>query len=151
MSTSSSELIVTGVDALIDLLKKTNRIEVDTAAKKLGYPTEAVQSWVDFLVEENLVGVDYKLTKPVIYLNTTKKAKDPYINLKQEFESYKKEFNANTNKKEKNKEKEAFEWKEHVLGKLDLLKQFFYSEAEKRGLKNPDKLWEEYKKRAVET
>lgn len=151
MSSSGSELIVTGVDALIDLLKKEGQMDVASAAKRLKYSEETVQSWADFLVEENLIGIDYKLTKPVIYLITEKKNKDPYSELKEEFAKYKKDFDANLKKKELTSEKSAFEWKEHILGKLELLQSFFMSEAEKRGLKQPEKLWEEYKKKTIST
>lgn len=151
MSEQSSELVVTGVDKLIDLLKKSEQIEVSDAAKKLNYPQETVQSWVDFLVEEKIVGVDYKFTKPVIYLAENKKTKNINVNSSDNFKNYKTEFESNVKRREKDDEKVAIEWKEHILNKLDLMKQFFFSEAEKKHLKEPDKLWEEYKRKIVKT
>jgi len=147
MSTQGSEAIVTGVDKLIDLLKLAEQTDVSDAAKKLNYPIEIVQSWVDFLVEEKLVGIDYTLTKPHIYLIADKKAKNEKTVLVEDFKDYKKDFQDSVSKREKNVEKAEFEWKEHIVNRLSLMKQFFYSEAEKRKLNEPEKLWEEYKKR----
>ena len=66
------ETIKTGVDELIELLKKTDKISLLDAAKRLKVPSSILQSWVDFLVEEKIVGVEYKFTKPYIFINTEK-------------------------------------------------------------------------------
>ena len=147
ISGSSSEVVVTGVDSLIDLLKKTNQITVPDAAKKLRYPMDTVQSWVDFLVEEKIVGIEYNLTTPTIYLLSDRKSKKEEIDLGKEFGNYKQDFQSNVRNKSGNKAE--FEWKNHISVKLELMKPFFFAEAEKRNLKEPTKLWEEYKQKTL--
>lgn len=149
INTSNSEVVMTGVDALIDLLKKVNQIDVPEAAKKLRYPLETVQSWVDFLVEEKLVGIEYNLTTPHIYLIADQKSKKERIDLGREFGNYKQEFQNSLQKRNKSGNKSEFEWKNHISIKLEFMKQFFFSEAEKRELKDPAKLWEEYKQKTL--
>jgi hypothetical protein len=104
---------------------------------------------VDFLVEEKIVGIGYNLTKPFIYLNTSRKTKNEEIDLGREFNNYKMDFQNNANRNDKTGHKAEFEWKEHIYAKLEFMKQFFFSEAEKRAIKNPEKIWEEYKKKVV--
>ena len=85
--------VTTGVDDLIELLKTTDRISIDDASKKLRIPLEILQSWVDFLVEEKILGIEYKFTKPFIYLNKEqgrKKEKKPEEKLN--YDVFKKEF-----------------------------------------------------------
>jgi hypothetical protein len=146
---SGSEVVVTGVDALIDLLKKIPQIDVPEAAKKLKYPIETVQSWVDFLVEEKIIGIEYNLTTPRIYLILDQKSKKVQIDLGKEFGNYKHDFQNNLQRKNKIGSKNEFEWKNHISVKLEFMKQFFFSEAEKRELKEPAKLWEEYKQKTI--
>ena len=50
------DTITTGVDALLELLKSTEKIAMPDAAKKLNVPLDTLQSWVDFLVEERIIG-----------------------------------------------------------------------------------------------
>ncbi|MFA6073724.1 MAG: hypothetical protein WC758_06415 [Candidatus Woesearchaeota archaeon] len=149
MSSQGSDIMFTGVDRLIDLLKKMGQIDVSEAAERLNYPPQTIQSWVDFLVEEKIIGVEYQLTKPYIYLIVDKTAKDQYISLKEDFKYYKKDFQNSVKSKSTNADKAEFEWKEHILRRLDLMKQFFFTEADKRKLKNPEKLWEKYRKKTT--
>ncbi|MGV8169406.1 MAG: hypothetical protein ACP5N3_05100 [Candidatus Nanoarchaeia archaeon] len=149
MDTQSSELVVTGVDRLVDLLKRSPKIEISEVAKKLGYPQETVQSWVDFLVEEKIVGIEYNFTRPTIYLIESKDEKETSINLSENFKEYKSTFQNKVKARENDSEKAEFEWKDHILNKLELMKQFFFTEAERRRLKDPEKLWEVYKKKVI--
>lgn len=147
-NTSSSEVVVTGVDALVELLKKTGQISVPDAAKKLKYPVDTIQSWVDFLVEEKIIGIEYNLTTPSIHL-INQQGKDKKNDLKKEFNEYKKDFQNNSKRKNGSGDNPGKEWKNHISFKLDALKHFFFAEAEKRELKDPDKLWEEYKQKTI--
>ena len=58
----------TVADELLDLVKKSRKISVEEAAKKLNVPLETAQSLVDFLVEEKVFGIEYKFTTPYVYL-----------------------------------------------------------------------------------
>jgi hypothetical protein len=165
-STSSSEIVVTGVDALIDLLKKTGQIDVTEAAKKLKYPVDTIQNWVDFLVEEKIIGIEYNLTTPSIYLITSQQNKNKKSDSGKEFDlghdldsgrdlylgkelsNYKQDFQNNL-QINKSKEGSNTDWKNHISAKLESMKLFFFREAEKRELKEPAKLWEEYKQKTI--
>ena len=65
MDTGSS-IIETGVDKLVNLVKQRGRIPLADAAKELGVSTAVIQEWVDFLEEEGIISVEYKLTKPYL-------------------------------------------------------------------------------------
>jgi hypothetical protein len=144
---TSSEVVVTGVDALIDLLKKINQIDVPDAAKKLKYPIETVQSWVDFLVEEKMIGIEYNLTTPRIFLlNQGNAKKDKQVDLGKEFGEIKQDISH-----ARKDSKAEFDWKNHISYKLETMKPFFITEAQKRELKDIGKLWEEYKQKTLTT
>ena len=68
IDSESSSVITTGVDRLLEYLKGKDLVELKQAARDLGVPVVTLQSWTDFLVEENIVGVEYKFTSPFIYL-----------------------------------------------------------------------------------
>jgi hypothetical protein len=144
---TSSEVVVTGVDALIDLLKKTKQIDVPDAAKKLKYPIETVQSWVDFLVEEKMIGIEYNLTTPRIFLLEQGNSKsDKQVDIGKEFGGLKSEFS-----QMRKDSKAEFDWKNHISYKLETMKPFFIAESQKRELKDIGKLWEEYKQKTLTT
>lgn len=58
----------TVADELLELVKKSRKISVEDAAKKLKMPLASIQALVDFLVEERVFGIEYKFTTPYIYL-----------------------------------------------------------------------------------
>jgi len=55
--------IETGVDKLVDLINRRNRITINEAANELGVSVPVVQEWSDFLEDEGLITIDYKLSK----------------------------------------------------------------------------------------
>ena len=59
-------IIETGVDKLVNLVKQRGRISIKDAAAELGVSTTVIQEWVDFLEDEGLIGVEYKLTTPYL-------------------------------------------------------------------------------------
>ena len=61
-----SSVIETGVDKLVNLVKERGRIALQDAAKELGVSMTVAQEWVDFLEEEGIISVEYKLTKPYL-------------------------------------------------------------------------------------
>ena len=61
-----SSVIETGVDKLVKIVKERGRIALADAAKELGVSTTVIQEWVDFLEEEGIISVEYKLTKPFL-------------------------------------------------------------------------------------
>ncbi len=72
-----SSIIETGVDKLVSLVKVRGKIALSDAAKELGVSTTVVQEWVDFLEDEGIISVEYKLTKPfLVERKLTKKEVD---------------------------------------------------------------------------
>ncbi len=61
-----SSVIETGVDKLVNIVKERGKIALVDAAKELGVSTTVIQEWVDFLEEEGIISVEYKLTKPYL-------------------------------------------------------------------------------------
>ena len=65
---SNDTVLRTIADELLELVKKSKKISVEEASKKLKMPAASVQALVDFLVEEKVFGIEYKFTTPYIYL-----------------------------------------------------------------------------------
>ncbi|MBI2124749.1 hypothetical protein HY637_03790 [Candidatus Woesearchaeota archaeon] len=59
-------VIETGVDKLVNLVKVRGKIALADAAKELGVSTTVIQEWVDFLEDEGIISVEYRLTKPFL-------------------------------------------------------------------------------------
>ncbi len=85
-----SSVIETGVDKLVNLVKERGRILLADAAKELGVSATVIQEWVDFLEDEGIISVEYKLTKP--YLVERKLSKKEVDAKSKEFESKKDVF-----------------------------------------------------------
>ncbi len=140
MADQKIQEVETDVDKLVNYLKDKGKTELKKVAKELGIQESVLQTWVDFLVEENVLGVEYSLTKPYVFLNDKNKKKGL-----QGLEDYKKEFKVKADKKVP--EKTAYLWRSHIQEALENKKEFFIDEAKKRGLSDIDSLWEEYKKK----
>jgi hypothetical protein len=139
-------IITTGVDNLLDLLKSVSKISVVEAADKLGVSPGIVQSWVDFLVEEEIVGIEYKFTKPLIYLNKTPDHSVITVDNKGDFnlDYFKQDFWKRAQERRIPENKISFFWKNHVKETAFSQKDLFFREARKRKLENIDSLWTEY-------
>ncbi|HLP79068.1 MAG TPA: hypothetical protein VK158_00375 [Acidobacteriota bacterium] len=61
-------VITTGVDDFIQFLEKNKLVSIDNAAKILHVAEPILQSWVDFLLEEGIIGIEYKFITPYVYL-----------------------------------------------------------------------------------
>ncbi len=140
------ETVRTGVDDLLELLRKVDKITLGDAAQKLGISSSLLQSWVDFLVEEEILGIEYKFTKPIIYLNKPGEEKKAQVKEEAEagLESYKQDFKLRATEKSIPIEKISFLWKDHAREALSRRKDFFFREAKKRNLANIDNLWRLY-------
>jgi chromosome segregation ATPase len=55
--------IETGVDKLLDLINRRKRLSLNDVANELGVSVPVVQEWADFLEEEGLITIEYKLSK----------------------------------------------------------------------------------------
>jgi len=144
------DTIRTGVDDLLQLLKGVDKIPLTDAAKQLNISASLLQSWVDFLVEEEIIGIEYKFTKPIIYLNKPLEAKKSSVRAEEHaYDEYKQDFKNRAKQKNIPQEKISFLWRNHVAEALNRKKSFFIREAKKRNLANPDELWNEYEQKLL--
>ncbi|MFA6888675.1 MAG: hypothetical protein WC254_04215 [Candidatus Woesearchaeota archaeon] len=65
----------TEVDAFLELVKKYKKVSLIDAAKEMKVPIQTIQLWTDFLVEEGIVGIEYKFTTPYVFIQEEKKGK----------------------------------------------------------------------------
>jgi hypothetical protein len=142
----SEELIKTGVDELLELLGSGSKIPLADAAKKLDVTMDVVQAWVDFLVEERIVGIEYKFTTPFIYLNKPMTAKGTEQSAEDSITilTFKKEFFDRARKNNIPETHIEKFWKNHLSQELELKKKYFYFEANQRKINNIDGTWKEY-------
>ncbi len=74
--------IETGVDRLVKLITEQKKIDIDQASKMLGVSKLVVTEWAEFLADENLISIDYGLSKTTLRIrelsssDLDKKAKD---------------------------------------------------------------------------
>lgn len=140
------EVITTGVDQLIAYLKGKEKAPLLETAKALGVSVETLQSWVDFLVEEGILGIEYQFTKPYIYLNKEEEEKGTIVDDEElSWDAFHQAFLDKAAEKEIPPLKAATLWKNYALQKVEEKKEFFYDEARKRGFSQIDELWKTYK------
>jgi len=142
--------VETGVDDLISLLEDAGKISIKEASEKLKIKENYIQAWVDFLVEEKILGIEYKFTKPYIFLN--KKSK-PAKKISQEknkesaLSIIKKEYLNHAKEKHIGEEKALTLWKKHLNEELEKKKEYFFREAKKRNINNIEELYDSYCKK----
>lgn len=56
-------LITTGVDALVRLVKRKGKVELEECARLLNIPASTIEEWCRVLEEEGIIEIEYKLTK----------------------------------------------------------------------------------------
>lgn len=148
----SSAAIETGVDELIRFLEKSGKVSIKDAAVGIKVPEATLQLWVDFLVEERIIGIEYKFTKPYIFLNIAEQKKPTEKEDKKDLLSitfYKDEFIKNAKKKKLPENTVSQLWQKHASEAIDKQKEFFIREAKKRNLERPEELFEQYKKKLL--
>lgn len=141
------EVVTTGVDDLLAYLKDKDRVALQDAAVVLGVPLETLQAWVDFLVEEKILGLEYKFTKPYVYLNKEEPKKNKAHLVEQailEVESLKQEYVQRAREKQIPDSKIPQLWRSHVLEALGRKREYFLQQAIRRHAADPQQLWERY-------
>ncbi|MGM5481340.1 MAG: hypothetical protein ACQESE_02925 [Nanobdellota archaeon] len=143
--------VTTGVDDLLEYLEDKDKVSLKDASKDLNIAEETLQLWVDFLVEERILGTEYKFTKPYIYLNKKQKSKEKVQKSSKEkkIEDYKKEYIKNAKKKKIPEDKAEELWKQHLEQAIDKQEEHFYREAKKKSLNNAGELFGVYKRKVM--
>ena len=148
---SSNQTITTGVDDLISLLSTFPKLSIDETGKRLNVSKKVLKAWIDFLVEEKILGIEYTFTTPFIYLNRpheeekTKKIKEEKIT----YENFKEEFFEKAKKSSIPEDKMKQYWQEHLKQRLMQNKEFFIQEVNNRNLPHGEELWEKYMRMAL--
>ena len=142
-------MITTKVDDLIDLVEREGKVTLEDAAKKLGIPKDTLQAWVDFLVEEKILGVEYKFTVPYIYLHKPTEKRELRGEKAVSLEDFKKEFEKKALEKKIPAEKMPEYWRNHLTLAIDRKKSFFIQQCKKFDVKNLEILFEKYKRQAM--
>jgi len=147
MLKANDTIIRTVADELFELVKKAKRISVEDAAKQLKVPITAIQTLVDFLVEEKVFGIEYKFTTPYIYLY-----KDSLQQAKSKDKSFTKGLITKEQFYEKAKQKkvpyESIEgyWRKYLQQNLTSLRAEFLRKAKEKNVSDEktEELWEKY-------
>ncbi|MEM4267380.1 MAG: hypothetical protein QXK37_00960 [Candidatus Woesearchaeota archaeon] len=143
---SGDVFLKTDVDQFLELIRKNKRISLSEASKALNIPFATVQAWTDFLVEEKIIGIEYKFTTPYVFLNTeaAEKLDMPHLGFETKDEFYKK-----ARKKGMSENQIKLLWLKYVNMNKNTIKQVFFERARERGLTNTEKIeefWQKYLK-----
>ena len=90
MRMAKEGFIETGVDKLVKLVESKKKISTTEAAKALGVSVAVIDEWADFLEEEGLISIDYKLA--TTYLQERKLSKKEVLKKAKEFHGSKDAF-----------------------------------------------------------
>jgi len=137
----------TDVDLLVSLVKEKGKITIESASKILKIPIKVIQKWVDFLIEEEILGVEYKFVTPYLFFN-----KDPEntSTVKQNHSGDYLEDKAAFFKKAESrgfpKNRTNSLWQKYLSSNLEEIKEHFNKKAEEKGLPSykVNELWSKY-------
>jgi len=87
---SGEGFIETGVDKLVKLVENKKRISTHDAAKLLGVSSAVIDEWADFLEEEGIISLEYKLA--TTYMIERKLTKKEVVKKAKEFHGSKDAF-----------------------------------------------------------
>lgn len=143
--------MTTGVDDLLAYLKDKDRVAMQDVASVLSVPIETIQAWVDFLVEEKILGIEYKFTKPFIYLNHEEEKPSRAKILKEgiSIELLREEFVQRAQAKQIPPQKIPDLWRSHVQEGLERKRDFFMDKARQKHLSNTEMLWKQYQQQLL--
>ncbi len=139
-----TEVVRTGVDSLIDLLEKYKTVSIEKAARILKQKESVIQSWVDFLLEDKIIGIEYKFVTPYIYL-----IKDgDTVN----FAHIKEDFFAKAQERNLPDFRIQELWASYVHEHISSIKEIFIKKAMLRGIHSSkiDLLWRQYEEKLLE-
>lgn len=140
------EMVTTGVDDLLAYCKGKDRVSLPDVATVLNVPMETLQAWVDFLVEEKILGIEYKFTKPYIYLNKETLDKAKVIEHSAlSYETVKENWEKHARDQQIPDTKLADLWRSHLTQALDRQKEYFMEQAKRRHATNAESLWNMYR------
>lgn len=137
------EELRTEVDTFLEMIKKYKKISLFDAAKEMHVPVQTIQLWSDFLVEEGILGIEYKFTTPYVFLQEEKKAKGGFGFIG--FDT-KEVFYEKAKKKGIPDKQIRLLWLKYLTANEDSMKKVFEEKARERGIANAtiSLLWKKY-------
>ena len=136
-------ILRTDVDDFLELVKNKGRISLPDAAKELNTPLATVEAWTDFLVEEKIVGIEYKFTTPYVFIEEHKESKLEMFDMG--FDT-KEEFYQKARKREIKDNHIRLLWLKYVNANKEAMRKVFFDKGVERGA-SKDKLlllWQKY-------
>ncbi|MBN2458598.1 hypothetical protein JXB31_05720 [Candidatus Woesearchaeota archaeon] len=138
-----SSILRTDVDDFLSLVQKMGKITLSGAAKQMGVSESTVESWADFLVEEKILGIEYKFTTPYIFMNINDRVKS-----RSSFSGFeiKEAFFNKASKRNIPRYQAVLLWTKYLSANQDSIKIAFMEKVKERGLP-PEKghmLWKKY-------
>jgi hypothetical protein len=137
-------MLRTDVDVFLDLVRRRQKISLVDAAKELHITQQTIQAWTDFLVEEKILGIEYKFTTPYVYMNIEQSEKQELKNYI-EFDT-KEEFYEKAKNKGLNAGQVKLLWLKYVNLNKSAMRRVFYEKSKSRGIDaaKVDELWKKY-------
>lgn len=131
----------TDVDEFIELVREKGKISIEDAAKALKIDHKTIESWADFLVEERILGMEYKFTTPYVFLNTGGSSED----VKEDFET-KESFYEKAKARKIPDYQIKVAWLKYLDKNEEKIKAAFKKKARNKGMsdKKIDELWQKY-------
>lgn len=137
------EVLRTEVDDFLELIKKNKKMSLIDAAKEMKVPLQTVQAWTDFLVEEGIVGIEYKFTTPYVFMVEEKTSAGAFGYMG--FDT-KEVFYEKARKRGIKDAQIRLLWLKYLTANEDSMKKIFEDKCRERGLPKHkvDLLWKKY-------
>jgi hypothetical protein len=143
MGDEEENVLKTDVDQFIQLVAERGKISIQEVAKIMNTSIETVQAWADFLVEEKILGMEYKFTTPYVFVIQDRKSKVDvtYVGF-----DTKEEFFEKARKRNIQDELTKALWHKYLKGNLKMIQEAFFKKAKDKGLDDlkTNKLWMKY-------
>ena len=137
------KLITTEVDTFLELIKAEGKITLQGAAQRLHVSLETIQAWTDFLVEEKIVGIEYKFTTPYVFIEKEQAQKMAlnYLNF-----DTKEAFYDKAQRRGLTPTQIRHVWLKYLETYQEGIKEAFYTKARERTLSEEkcQELWKRY-------
>ncbi len=136
------EILKTDVDEFLELVARKGMITIKDAAATLGVSTKTVEAWADFLVEERILGTEYKFTTQYVFV-IHNKAHDSHMS---ELIDTKEEFFSKAKARNIPPHQIKILWLKYLSLNEDKIKNEFMKKAKQKGLslEKIKGLWEKY-------
>ncbi len=140
---SEDHVLKTDVDQFLEIVTERGKISIAEAAKLMKTSIETVQAWADFLVEEKIIGMEYKFTTPYVYIIKDKKnsVDVTYIGY-----DTKEEFFEKAKSKGVSDEMVKVLWQKYLKNNLKSIQEAFFKKTKDRGIDDlqANRLWMKY-------